>query len=314
MTKDTKTKDQLLVSLRESEEKFKNLAEQSPSMIFINNNGKVVYVNKKCEEVMGYKKEEFYSPDFSWHTLIAPEYMNIMMANYKEHMRGKDVPPVEYELITKEGKRFDAILSTKLINYEGKQAILGTATDITERIQAEKVLRESEERFKTLFVNAPLAYQSLDETSKILDVNQAWLSSLGYSYEEVINHHFTEFIAPEYFEYFAKCFPDFKIKGRVDNIEFQMVCKDGKSILVSFFGSVQRSPSGTFQRTHCIFEDITERKKIEEKLLRSEKELKKRVKELEEFYDMAVGRELRMKELKEENKALKEELEQYKNQ
>jgi hypothetical protein len=84
--------------------------------------------------------------------------------------------------------------------------------------------------------------------------------------------------------------------------------------LVSFFGNVQHSPSGTFQRTHCIFEDITERRKVEEKLLGSEKELKKRVKELEEFYDMAVGRELRMKQLKEEITELKKELEKYKNQ
>lgn len=53
--------------------------------------------------------------------------------------------------------------------------------------------------------------------------------------------------------------------------------------------------------------DVTRRRKMEE-------ELKKRMKELEDFYDMAVGRELRMKELKEENKKLKEELEKYKKQ
>jgi DNA-binding response OmpR family regulator len=51
---------------------------------------------------------------------------------------------------------------------------------------------------------------------------------------------------------------------------------------------------------------------IQEKLLKREKELSNKVKELEEFYDIAVGRELRMKELKEEIESLKEELEKYK--
>ena len=60
-----------------------------------------------------------------------------------------------------------------------------------------------------------------------------------------------------------------------------------------------------------IIQDITERKKAEGALRKSEKELKKRVKELEEFYDIAVSRELRMVELKKENKELKEELEEY---
>ena len=52
--------------------------------------------------------------------------------------------------------------------------------------------------------------------------------------------------------------------------------------------------------------------RIQEELQKREKELKKKVKELEEFYDMAVGRELRMKELKEEIEELREELKKYK--
>lgn len=52
--------------LRESEGKFKNLAEQSPNIIFINLRGRVVYVNQKCVEIMGYDLDEFYAPDFDF--------------------------------------------------------------------------------------------------------------------------------------------------------------------------------------------------------------------------------------------------------
>jgi len=61
-----------------------------------------------------------------------------------------------------------------------------------------------------------------------------------------------------------------------------------------------------------FFTDITERRRVEDALRKNDEELKKRVKELEEFYDMAVGRELRMRELKEELESLKDELSRYK--
>lgn len=66
-----------------------------------------------------------------------------------------------------------------------------------------------------------------------------------------------------------------------------------------------------FLKQHNELLDL-EVKKAVEALQKSEKELKKRVKELEEFYDIAIGRELRMKELKEEMESLKEELGKYK--
>jgi PAS domain S-box-containing protein len=129
--------------LRESVEKFRNLAEQSPNMIFINHKGRVVYANERCEEIMGYEKGEFYSPDFDFLSLIAPEHKDKVKVVFNRHMNGKEVPPCDYSLITKEGKRIDAILTTKLINYEGDRAILGIITDITERKKTEEQIKES---------------------------------------------------------------------------------------------------------------------------------------------------------------------------
>jgi PAS domain-containing protein len=74
--------------LRESEEKFRTLAEHSPNMVFFNMKGTVVYANDKAAEITGYAKEEFYSPDFDFLTLIAPEYRDLLKANFNRHMRG----------------------------------------------------------------------------------------------------------------------------------------------------------------------------------------------------------------------------------
>ena len=131
-------------ALRESEAKFKNLAEQSPNMIFINKGRKVVYANRKCEEITEYKRDEIYSADFDFHILIAPECVKLINDNFNKHMRGEEIEPYEYTLISKSGKRIEAIITTKLINYEDDTAILGIVTDITERKHAEKVLHEKE--------------------------------------------------------------------------------------------------------------------------------------------------------------------------
>ncbi|MHC4574143.1 MAG: PAS domain S-box protein [Planctomycetota bacterium] len=139
---------QAQAALRESEEKFRNLAEQSPNMIFINKGGRVVYANEGCERVMGYKREEFYSPDFDFLTLVAEEHRESMTANFRRHMRGEDVLPLEYALITKGGRRIEAILTTKLLKYDGEWAILGIVTDITGRKKTEEELKSSEQKLR----------------------------------------------------------------------------------------------------------------------------------------------------------------------
>jgi len=137
-------------ALSESEEKFRTLADQSPNMIFINKKGKVVYANKKAEEITGYKREEVCSPEFNFMTLIAPESKELIKSFLNCHMNGADLPPYEYKLVTREGRTLDAILTTKLITYGGEPAILGTITDITERKQMENALLESERSYRNI--------------------------------------------------------------------------------------------------------------------------------------------------------------------
>jgi PAS domain S-box-containing protein len=136
-------KEQAENKLRESEEKFRILAEESPNMIFINRKGRVVYANKTCEQKMGYKREEFYASNFSFLSLIAPESINLLQEVYTKHLRGEEVAPYEYKLITKEGNIIEAEINSKLICYEGETSIIGVITDITDRKKAEETLRKS---------------------------------------------------------------------------------------------------------------------------------------------------------------------------
>jgi PAS domain S-box-containing protein len=124
-------------ALKESEEKFRSLAEHSPNMIFINIRGKVVYVNKRCTVLMGYPRDYFYSDAFDFFSITAPEFIDLVKEKFHVHLQGREVEPYEYALIKTDGKKLYTVLSTKLIKYAGEDAILGVITDITERKKAE---------------------------------------------------------------------------------------------------------------------------------------------------------------------------------
>ena len=134
----------------------------------------------------------------------------------------------------------------------------------------EEVLWQSEEKFRLLYERAPLGYQSLDENGHLIEVNQAWLDTLGYYREEVIGKSFGDFLHPDWVDHFKQSFPQFKAVGEVLGKEFEMVKKDGSRILVSFSGKIGRDEKGQFKQTHCIFHDVTDSKRWEEVLVESE--------------------------------------------
>lgn len=141
INRERSTRELAEAELQRSEELFRNLAEQSPNVIFINQGGKVFYVNKKSEELTGYTRKEIYDPSFDFRVLIAPDYLGIINENFNKHLRGEEVPPVEYALKTKTGTRLAAVICTRLIEHDGKPAILGVVTDISDRKRMEDQLK-----------------------------------------------------------------------------------------------------------------------------------------------------------------------------
>ncbi|MFC1547244.1 PAS domain S-box protein [Candidatus Neomarinimicrobiota bacterium] len=182
IVRDTTERVQSMKALQESEEKFRTLSEQSPNMIFINKGGRIIYANSKCEEIMGYTKEEFYAPDFDFLSLIAPESIPTVKQNYVKHERGEEVAPYEYALVAKDGRRIYGLHTTTLINLDGESAILGIIADLSERKQAEEELL----RFKLGIEKSGEAVFLTDPDGTIRYVNPAFESIYGFAGEEAI--------------------------------------------------------------------------------------------------------------------------------
>jgi|GEM_PF-276476 len=152
------------------------------------------------------------------------------------------------------------------IIIDGRKAAVMAIDDITKQKRADAELKESQERFRRMFMNAPMPYQSLDATGNFLEVNETFLDVLGYAREDLIGKNFGDILHPDWVDHFKQNFPRFKAIGEILGVEFEMVKKDGSTILVFFNGKIEHDAQGRFERTHCIFQDITERQRAEGEL------------------------------------------------
>lgn len=132
-----------------------------------------------------------------------------------------------------------------------------------------------EEKYRALYENAPLPYQALNEDGSFKDVNPAWLRILGYSREEVIGKYYRDFLHPDWQAHFDKNFPEFKKRGYVKDVHFKIRHKNGDYRDITFEGCIGYYPDGSFRQTYCVFQDITEKRLIEENYLRNQYYLKK---------------------------------------
>jgi len=120
--------------------------------------------------------------------------------------------------------------------------------------------------YRSFFEYAPVSFQSLDASGCFLDVNRAWLQTLGYERDEVIGNSFEMVLDAEDRQLFRKRFPQFKKNGAVHNVQFTLCCKDGTPIIVSFDGNIEYCPDGSVKQTYCVFKDITRNIIAEEKI------------------------------------------------
>ena len=141
----------------------------------------------------------------------------------------------------------------------------GVLSDVTDRVRMEDNLRQSEARFRELFAHVPVAYQSLDEAGRFLDVNDELCALLGYEREALQGRRFGDFFSPETADQFPVRFERFKCHGAT-SAELSLVRRDGTPLTVLLEGRIQHGVDGRFLRTHCTLHNITERKDHERQL------------------------------------------------
>lgn len=143
--------------------------------------------------------------------------------------------------------------------------------EIVHKSQIEKYLEKSENHFRFLYEHAPLPYHSLDRYGNILEVNKAWLKAFGLEKKSVIGRPFEQFLdaksMADYKEFLAKIRGD----SASNSIELGVVKQDTTTIRIQLDATSTTNSEGSLQQVHCIFVDISEKKRIKELILQSEK-------------------------------------------
>ncbi len=135
--------DEAAEALKESEHKFRVLAETMPAAIFLYQGDKYIYVNPAAEKITGYSKEELIGMNF-WEW-ASPEYKDIVRDRGRARQMGEPaVSRYEVKYRAKDGREGWADFAAGLIEYGGRPAVLAVAFDITPRKKAEKALKKSQ--------------------------------------------------------------------------------------------------------------------------------------------------------------------------
>ncbi len=210
-----------------------------------------------------------------------------------------------HEHKNKEGKRFYAEVSAyPLRSTSGEvEHVLEVMSDITERYELEKKLRETGGFLENIIKSSGDAIIATDLRGSITFWSQGAEKMFGYTAEEVLGKSIYDLYPEEYrekrkrMEEFLLEYPDDAIR----NYRMKIYRKDGRLIDISLSLSLLKDAKGEPIGMVGIAKDIT--KEVE-----AEEELKRKMRELEDFYNMAIGREMKMIELKNEIAKLREEI------
>ncbi len=260
-----------------SEKKYKFLAENMVDIVWtVDRNLRTTYASPSIEKILGFTPEERKRQPLE--EMLTPESLQKVQERLMEEIqRDKEGSADLDRSITMETEYYRRDGSTvwmenrfKMIRDPGNafNGIIGVSRDITERKKAEKTIRRSEQKYRSLFENSPIGIATLDEERNILDCNDAMLDIHRYSREEDlddIGNTSKYYHNPEVHE---KVTSELSKNGFVNEMEIKLKREDGTPYDALL--SMRPIEVGSQSLWHAIIQDISDRKRAEEALRESE--------------------------------------------
>lgn len=244
-------------SLRESEERYRDLFENANDIIYVHDlQGNFTSVNQAGEEIFGYTCREILKLNIE--QVIAPEDLQTARARTAEKLAGKFSTSYEIACIRRDGKRISFEVNSRIIYDDEKPvAVQGIARDITDRKQAE------EERDRLYNVSNDLL-ATIGFDGSLLHINPAWEKILGYKEGDLLGKSLAEITHPEDLE--INIAETGKLNcGHSISFESRLVCKDGTPRWILW----NSTPIAAERIYYAVGRNITDRKEAEEILQRS---------------------------------------------
>lgn len=246
-------------ALRKSEYRFRNLFERAGDSIFIaNRHMQIIDANTRACQVLGYTEQEMLKLSVM-DIEIGINYPESMLANLRMGM------PQLLEVVKKrkDGTTFPAEMQISRFEEDGKEFFQAIVRDLTEREEAQRKIRESDQRIREVIEMTPAGYFVADSKSFILDVNPALCCLSGFQRDELIGQNLSKLFS------FPPWEPgDFERGGPTSTQGIEAVVKhrNGENLFVLFNGTIRRNCDGCAESVTGFITDITARKRAESRL------------------------------------------------
>ncbi len=261
-------------ALLDSESEFRTLFENNPDpVVLVSFDGKILNTNQAGARMVLMRKEEIIERSIFDLGVFSENDVALFRRTMSAMAKGEPVSPVVSQVLRKDGtKRWVEILASTVIKA-GCDAFQIIGRDITDRVDAEEALRKSEGKFRAIFNAAAVGITLVGAEGKPYGFNDKFANYLGYSREELSRMSFAEATYPGDLEKNLAFIKEFNA-GKIDHydMEKRFVRKDGEIVWAHLFVNLVEAHEGEPPLILAIIDDLTERKRSEEELLRSEAE------------------------------------------
>ena len=257
-------------ALKKSEERFRTVADFTYDWEYwLNPNGKFIYVSPSCERITGYTPNEFIENAKLLKSIVHPKDWQMVKQYFEDSFEKDQMFSMDFRIITRRGETKWICHRCQLV-YSEDGRWLGrrvSNTDISDRKQMEIALRESEERFRSIFNQVGVGIIQATATGELLLFNQKFVELVKYSQEELGNKKLQDIIHPENFHTYTKQVEKLWA-GEIQafSLDQRYICKDGSTVWVNISGSIIRNVVGKPQYYMGVIQDINDRKQAEEAL------------------------------------------------
>ncbi len=256
-------------SLRESEEKYRTILEKMEEGLFeLDLKGNITFVNDAECRKLGYSREELTGMNYRQFQdeNTAKKTRQIFSEVYKKE---EPIQLLDVEIIRKNGsKAFNEISVSLLKDKQGKATgFRGISRDVTVRRQMEEMIRQSEEKYRTIINEVDEWYFEIDLAGNVIFVNDAIVRSVGYPPERLIGLNYKSFTSEERSGEVFKIFRQvYETREPIKNFPYEFVLPDGKITFFELSVFPKLDDQGKVVGFRGVGHDVTERKRTEEQL------------------------------------------------
>ncbi len=274
------------LALRESEELKRSILDASAVGLAFAEDRKVIWANETMVNMFGFTDEKDYvGRDTNSLYVNEEEYNKVGMLIYEGLKRG-EVIETDSKFRRKDGSIFYGNVRASVLDPSDPiKGIIVSILDVTERKRAEETLRESEEKYRTILGNIEEGYYEVDIEGNVTFFNDSALKIIKYPREGLVGMNFREFVDKKNArKVFRTFYVVFRTGKSTKAFDWELIKKDGTKIYVEVSVSLKTDQEGNPTGFSGLIRDITERKKTEESLRKSEEKYRTILGSIEEGY------------------------------